>query len=262
MRHGRVLTGLLAAALAAGLTVGSAAAYSDVDPERWGWAWQEIDAMTERGIFRGYGDGTFLPAVGLPASQGLIVAARLRVNDPEERARIGLARREEVSALVGGELSWMWDEAAVCLETGIVSHDELAALCVTKQLTEPLATENFCVYIARAMGLEPMVRQLSQWPLNYTDAGTISSACRPYVYALSVYSIVRGNEAGALNPKVTVNRAQTAVILSRAISWMEAQAGAGPEEGTETPGETGTETQTAEETGTPQGTDETAPDVQ
>lgn len=260
MRHGRVLTGLLAAALAAGLTVGSAAAYSDVDPERWGWAWQEIDAMTERGIFRGYGDGTFLPAVGLPASQGLIVAARLRVNDPEERARIGLARREEVSALVGGELSWMWDEAAVCLETGIVSHDELAALCVTKQLTEPLATENFCVYIARAMGLEPMVRQLSQWPLNYSDAGTISSACRPYVYALSVYSIVRGNEAGALNPKVTVNRAQTAVILSRALSWMEAQeSAAAPGDGSGT-AEAAKTAETAGAAGVEE-TAETAPEV-
>lgn len=223
MRRRRILTGLLAAALAVGLTAGSAAAYTDVDPERWGWAWQEIDAMTERGIFRGYGDGTFQPALGLTAGQGLTVAARLRVQDPEERARIGLERREEVSALVGEALRWMWDEAAVCLETGIVSHDELAALCAARRLTEPLATENFCVYIARTMGLEPMVLQLSQWPLNYTDAERISEACRPYVYALSVYSIVRGNEAGALNPKVTVNRAQTAVILSRALSWLEAQ---------------------------------------
>lgn len=223
MRYRQILAWFLAAALVAGLTVGSAAAYSDVDPERWSWAWQEIDAMTERGIFLGYGDGTFMPAEGLSIGQGLVVAARLRVSDLETRRSIGLERREEVRLLVGEELSWLWDEAAVCLETGIVSHDELAALCVTKMLTAPLPTENFCVYITRAMGLETMVKQLGNWPLSYSDTAQISTACRPYVYALSVYSIVRGNEAGALNPKVPVNRAQTAVILSRALSWMEAQ---------------------------------------
>lgn len=227
MKHRRMIAWVMAAALAVSSAVLPAAAYSDVDPDQWSWAWREIDAMTERGIFKGYDDGAFMPAAALPASQALALAARLRCPDEALRLQVGQDRREEVRSLLGEGLAWLWDEAAVCLEAGIVSHDELAALCAAEKLGDPLPMENFCVYIARAMGLEPMVKRLTGCPLSYADADKVSEACRPYVYALTVYSVVRGDGVN-LNPKVPVNRAQAAVILSRALECMAGQ-GLAPE---------------------------------
>jgi len=223
MRRNRFLAWVLAAALVFSVTaVPASAAYPDVTAERWPWAINEIDEMTQLGMFEGYGNGYFGPADPLSAVQTLILAARVCA-ERELRQQIGLDRRAEVSALLGENYSWFWDEAATCLEAGIISYDELRVLYQTRRLDDPIPLEEFCVYMVRAMQLGPMAKRLTSYSLGFNDAADVSEVCRPYVYVLSIYSIVQGDDNKNLNPKIPINRAQTAVILSRMLGVMERQ---------------------------------------
>lgn len=77
MRRNRLFSWLLAAAVAAAVAVTpAAAAYPDVTAV-WSWAAEDIDTLTERGIFAGYEDGTFRPARELTAAQALTLTARM-----------------------------------------------------------------------------------------------------------------------------------------------------------------------------------------
>ena len=113
MRRNRLFSWLLAAAVAAAVAVTPAAAYPDVTAV-WSWAAEDIDTLTERGIFAGYEDGTFRPARELTAAQSLTLMARMCAEEAV-RAEIWADRRSEVSEVLGGSYAWFWNEAATCL---------------------------------------------------------------------------------------------------------------------------------------------------
>ena len=220
MKRNRIFAWVLAAALTLSLTVAPAlAAYPDVT-ENWSWAAEAIDDMTEKGLFVGFKDGTFQPAKQLTTEQALILSARISA-DLDLRQKIGLARREEVKGLLGDGKSWWWDEAATCLEAGIISHDELRALSQAGVLDKAIIMEDFSVYIIRAMQLEHVARNLTTYNATFSDAASITPSRQPYAYLLEVYGLVQGDEHKNFNPKSNVNRARAATLISRVLDFME-----------------------------------------
>lgn len=220
MKRNRILAWLLSAALALSLVVlPASAAYVDVT-EIWDWAAEAIDDMTERGLFVGVGGGRFNPGGQLTASQALTLAARICA-DLETRQKIGLARREEVSTLLGDANYWWWDEAATCLETGVITYAELHTLQEAGALNRPITMEDFSFYMVRAMQLEPMAKRLTSYTLSFKDADQVAQARRPYVYILNLYGLARGDQNQNFSPKSNVNRARSATLISRMLSFME-----------------------------------------
>lgn len=222
----------LTLALTLSLTVPAhAATFSDVETH---WARDYISKMATRGYAKGYDDGTFKPDGKMTAAETLLFCARATGLDSATQEEISKARAEEMEAtLPSGMVSWAGKEMAVAVETGVLSVSELEALAQTdpKTVTETnpkgrtyleqtITRENLCMYLVRAMQLEPLAKSLSTYTLSFEDKSSISPALQPYVYVLNNFGIVQGNELGEFNPQGAVTRAEMTTMLCRTLDFM------------------------------------------
>lgn len=233
----------LTAALTLSLSVlpAHAATFSDTENH---WSRGVVEDLYEKGITRGYEDGTFRPEGTMSAVEGLLFCTRMAGIDPKIQNQIYKDRKEEVDKrMPSGYVSWAAQELAVAVELGILTLDELEDLSQTAPnsinssagptpyLGWNIPREQFCMYVVRAMQLEPMAQSLSielcTSYLNayFVDAEEITPAYRPYVYILRNYNILNGeaaeNGGSQVVPSRNLKRSETAALISRAISFME-----------------------------------------
>ncbi len=222
MNRKRLFACLLALLLALPLAVQPvlATTFPDVTGN-WSWAADYISDMADKGIFKGYEDGTFGPGKELTAGQALAVCARGAGFTDKLYAKIALDRGSEVTAILGTELSWFRSDFAVCLELGIVKASELKALYQSGALTKAITKEDFAFYLVRGMGLSSLAESLGSCSMSFADASSIAAARQSYVYLLYLYGIVQGTDENTFLPKSTLTRAVSATMLSRAVSFSE-----------------------------------------
>ena len=224
-------------ALALTLSLGSVSAqavrFPDVPSTFWGYT--DINRMAERGYAKGYEDGTFRPNNKMTAFETLLFCARAAGIDSETQAKIAAARKEEMTNTLPKANNinvWAAAEMAVAVECGVLSVAELEALSQSdpktassaspkSYLEEAMTRENICMYLVRAMQLEPLAKSLSSYSLGYRDKDSISPALQPYVYVLTNYGIVRGKETGNFDPQGAVTRAEMTTMLCRALDFMQ-----------------------------------------
>lgn len=216
--------GALAASLALTLSLtavpAAAIEFTDVPSTYWGYA--DISKMSNLGYARGYEDGTFKPDGKMTAAETLLFCARATGVGTGTQAKIAEARADEMKKLLPESMvSWAAKEMAVAVETGVLSLSELDALSQAGALAKTITRENICMYLVRAMQLEPLAKSLSTYSLSYKDKSSISASLQPYVYVLTNFGIVKGTETGNFDPKGAVTRAQMTAMLSRALTFME-----------------------------------------
>lgn len=225
MKGKKILSWVLAAALclsASVLPAAAAASFPDVTDH---WAVEYIDDTVKKGIFVGIDVGgvmKFVPDRPISVSEVLTTCARISV-DSQTRGEIAAARADQMKNLISEELSWFRNSAAVCVEAGILSYSELKSLYDSGALRKNATREDFAFYLVRAMQLEPMAKNLPSYTLNFTDKKNITPGYEPYIYVLNMYGIITGTDGGAFAPKVEVDRAMAATMLSKATDFMEEQ---------------------------------------
>jgi len=204
------------------------------------WATTDINRMADRGYAKGYADGTYKPDGLMTAAETLLFCARATGVDAATQEQIAKDRADEMAEVLPKANSinvWAAKEMALAVETGVLSVDELEALSQTDPksvtttasgatssktyLEETITRENICMYLVRAMQLEPLAKGLTTYPLTYKDTNTISPALQPYVYVLTNFGIVKGTDGGNFDPKGSVTRAQMTTMLARALDFME-----------------------------------------
>lgn len=222
MNRKRLIACLLALLLALPLAIQPvlATTFPDVTGS-WSWAAEYIGDMADKGIFKGYEDGTFGPGKELTAGQALAVCARGAGLTDKLFAQIALDRADEVTAILGTQLSWFHSDFAVCLELGIVTDAELKALYQSGALTDAITKEDFAFYLVRGMGLGGLAESLTSCSMSFADASSIAAARQSYVYLLYLYGIVQGTDENKFLPKSTLTRAVSATMLSRAVSFVQ-----------------------------------------
>ncbi len=215
--------GALAAALALALSLTTApahaATFSDVEEH---WAKEYIVRMANQGYAKGYDDGTFKPDGKMTAAETLLFCARATGVAASTQDRIAEARREEMEEILPeGMAAWAAKEMAVAVETGVLSISELDALSQAGALAKTITRENICMYLVRAMQLEPLAKSLTTYTLTYEDKDKISSSLRPYVYVLTNFGVVQGTDLGEFDPQGSVTRGQMTTMLCRALDFMK-----------------------------------------
>ncbi len=213
--------------------------FTDVPKDFWGY--EEINKMSNKGYAKGYEDGTFKPNGKMTAAETLLFCARATGVDTDTQALIAKDRAEEMKETLpeANKMNeWAAKEMAVAVEAGVLSIAELEQLAQTDPksekrdkddnvissrtyLEQTMPRENICMYLVRAMQLEPLARSLSSYPLNYKDADDIAASLRPYVFVLTNFGIVKGKSAGYFDPKGAVTRAEMTTMLSRALAFMD-----------------------------------------
>lgn len=235
MKLKRIGALVLTLALALSLTTvpAHALAFSDVTEDFWGY--EDITKMSNLGYAKGYDDGTFKPNGRMTAAETLLFCARATGVDSVTQAKIAEDRKEEMTQTLPTSNNmnvWAAAEMALAVETGVLSLAELEALSSVDPKTtgsatgertyleETMSRENICMYLVRAMQLEPLARSLSNYSLSYADKSDIAPALQPYVYVLTNFGIVQGKDGGLFDPQGAVTRAEMTTMLSRALTFM------------------------------------------
>ncbi len=213
----RTVALVLALIMAVGLVpAASAATFTDVASTH--WAASYIDAMTERGLYEGYPDGTFRPQVLLTTSQAIALCVRMCDFDDAAAAAAAKDYETRVYAATSGKPEWAQKDFAVAAAAGIVTTDELRSLSLGGRLDGALTREEFSKYLVRALGLAIPTGTIV---LDFGDAADIALECRPYVSALVGIDVIQGDTKHNFNPKNNIKREDSATMFSRAVDYMD-----------------------------------------
>lgn len=220
MRHKRGLSLLLALCMLTALTAAPvSAAYKDTADH---WAKSYIDDVSAQGVFKGYEDNTFRPYNNLTAAEALVLCGRVCGVSSANALSIRTRWESTLNSVLGTSYDWARTELSVCLETGVLTVEELRALHSAAALGKEMAKEDLAMYLVRAMGLTELASGLSDYSLDFNDLSSISESRRPYVYILKLYEIVEGDKQNNFSPRLAVNRGVVATMLSRVLAFMRA----------------------------------------
>jgi len=195
------------------------AAYKDTADH---WAKSYIDDVSAQGVFKGYEDNTFRPYNNLTAAEALVLCGRVCGVSSANALSIRTRWESTLNSVLGTSYDWARTELSVCLETGVLTVEELRALHSAAALGKEMAKEDLAMYLVRAMGLTELASGLSGYSLDFNDLSSISESRRPYVYILKLYEIVEGDKQNNFSPKLAVNRGVVATMLSRVLAFMRA----------------------------------------
>lgn len=222
MMNGKRLTAAVAAlALTVSLATvpASAASFSDLKGH---WSQADVEYLAGEGIIQGYNDGTFKPDAVMSAVEALLFCARVTGLDEAVQKEIAQNWADTLNEILPASMqSWASQELAVCLETGIISVDELKSMARQDQLLQSMERQEVARCLVRAIQMAPMAEQMDQVTLDYTDQSKIDPDLRCYVYVLDTYGIVKGNEQNQFLPTGGVTRAEMATLLRRSLDFMK-----------------------------------------
>ena len=221
MKGKRFAAWLLTAVLTISLLTVSAGAvtFSDMTNH---WAKTDVEYLATQGVVNGTSDTTFTPDRAMTACEAVIFCSRAAGVSDVDKTKIAEKWADTLKEIMPDSLySWAGTEMAVCLETGIISETELRSLAQSNGLVKAISRENLAMYLVRAMQLEPLAKSLTSYPMSFADASSISAALQPYVYVLNSYGIVEGDQYNKFLPDRSLTRAEMAVMLRRAIDFME-----------------------------------------
>lgn len=211
----------LTTALAVSLLAVPAGAVSFEDM-RGHWAREDVEYLAGLGVINGTGPTAFSPARQMTACEALLFCSRTTGVSAADRQRIAADWAEPLRLILPAEVyDWAKDEMAVCLETGIISRQELEAMCTSGALLRSITRENLSMYLVRAMQLDAMAENLTSYSMSFADTAAIAEVLKPYVYLLSSYGVVRGNSANQFMPRSNLTRAEMATMLRRTIDFMD-----------------------------------------
>jgi len=223
-----------------------AVTFHDIDKH---WAKQYIEKMEKVGLAKGWQETDangvliyrFDPDRAMTYAETLLFCSRVMDIDDDLQAEMEDKWRTEVRRVLPESVaSWTGAvrEFSVAVETGIITLDELEALKETNPssvqrdaagkivssnpyLQWYITREELCRYLIRAMQMEPLAQSLELYPLEYEDTESISPDLRPYVYLLTYYKVVEGNESGGFAPQRPVTRAEMITMVSRILDTMD-----------------------------------------
>lgn len=186
-----------------------------------GWAYDYIMELAEKGVVKGYPDGTYKPDNNVLFVETLELLNGV-INPSETEKTNALAKH---SALIKSVETPVWAEKtmAVALERGIVSETELRQLS-----RDNMIKENTTVYIPRYTVAQLMARALKLTARNtnnlaYDDISEIPSEGRGLIAALVDTGILhREGRDGKFLPKANIKRSEMAKMIKVAYDWVKA----------------------------------------
>ena len=220
-RTGAVIMAL-AIVLSLAVPMAAAASYPDVK-DNYEWAKSYIDDMTAKGLFNGYTDGTFRPGNKITCAEALAVCARMRGFSARLQTSVYADHYSTLAGIFGNSFSHFQREFAICLELGVISVAEMTSLFKSGSLDKPLSRQDFSRFLARIMQVQiPPSSSLYTmgYPLEFNDNSKIAADFAGYIYLLNNNGIIQGDNLGNFNPLNAINRAESAAMFSRALTFM------------------------------------------
>ncbi|MBQ5749365.1 MAG: S-layer homology domain-containing protein [Oscillospiraceae bacterium] len=168
------------------------------------WAYAQIEKAVEKGLIKGYDDGTFRPDEPVTRAQFVTMLCRMA----------GQSGSTNPSAFADvPQTHWAAAPVAWAAENGFVKGTSPSAFDPNGMITREQAMTVLFRYAGGVSGMEAMLGGIYQE--QFADSASIHSWARPAVYWAVYNEILTGDTATTLAPTKTATRAQTAVIFLR-----------------------------------------------
>ncbi|MEM5781247.1 MAG: S-layer homology domain-containing protein, partial [Lawsonibacter sp.] len=182
---------------------GTSAYFSDLSGQK--WAIPAVDFLYRYGIVAGTGTGSYTPSAGI--RRGDFVLMLSRGFDISAKGGTGFSDVAKSSYYAAAVTS--------AKALGIVSGDANGLFHPEDAITRQEAA----LILYRCLQMEDLASAGSQRDLAiFSDRGQVASYAVEAMGALVSLNILSGDDAGKLNPKTTLTRAQMAVMLHRALT--------------------------------------------
>lgn len=225
---------LLCLVILAQSAVAMAVTFPDVTKDNnSGWAYDYIMELANKGIIKGYDDGTYKPDNNvtyletLSLLHGVMNPSRTEINDALSKYRTFLNNNNTPE--------WAMEIAAVALSRGVVQESEYSRANAAKMIElgtkVSISRYDVAVFAARALELQPK----SASNLTYKDAASINSAGAPLIAALIDTQVLhKDGRDGEFLPNSPIKRSEMAKMIKYAYDWTVRNPLKGPAAATET----------------------------
>ena len=206
----------LAAMLAIPPVSASAITFADINQAPWPGAEVSINKAAELKLVVGEtinGKNYFKPKDPVSLTQTCQLAYKLLLETGKAKADASVLEKWVNVMNTYKIQSWAHPAVSFCLEEGIVSISDLGGF-ISGEVNRSATREQAAEILGRALEVGVPSKTANATSTIFKDNANISRDAIPYIALLNAEKIVNGDDMGKFNPKSTLNRTETAVMVT------------------------------------------------
>ncbi|MBR2850764.1 MAG: S-layer homology domain-containing protein, partial [Anaerotignum sp.] len=207
---------LIAALLACQPITAQAVTFADINQVPWPGAEVSINKAADLGLVVGEtrnGKSYFKPKDPVSLAESCQFAYKVMVQTGKATADASVTQKWASVMNVYKIQSWAHTAVAYCLENNIVSISDLSGF-VSGETNRSATREQAAEILGRALEVGVPSLRATATATTFVDNASISADARPYIALLNSQKIVNGDDLNKFNPKNTLNRTETAVMVT------------------------------------------------
>lgn len=197
-----------------------AASFADLAGSNWDWARNTVSELADKGIVKGYSDGTYQPSNVITRQEAFTLFARIVGVNDEVNAKAVEAAQSLYASVAKKYNTYATKELCYMLYRGIFTESDIETYLGESTKNEPLKRHEAAILITKVMGGESALQNTVVYVFDYTDADEIPNASKGYVDFVKKKGIMQGMDDNTFSPNTGVTRAQVAIMLKKTMDTM------------------------------------------
>lgn len=200
-----------------------AATFADMNQAPWAGAEASINKAASLGLVVGEtrnGKTYFRPRDSVSLSESCQLAYKLLIQTGKAKADDSVTQKWTPIMNAYGIQSWAYPAVSYCLENGILATSNLSGF-MKNGSNLPATREQAATILGRALTKGVSSYTANETTTTFLDNSSISTEAKPYVALLKRVGVVNGDDSNKFNPKKTLNRTETAVLVTNLYGVLE-----------------------------------------
>ena len=200
-----------------------AATFADMNQAPWAGAEASINKAASLGLVVGEtrnGKTHFRPRDSVSLSESCQLAYKLLIQTGKAKADDSVTQKWTPIMNAYGIQSWAYPAVSYCLENGILATSNLSGF-MKNGSNLPATREQAATILGRALTKGVSSYTANETTTTFLDNSSISTEAKPYVALLKRVGVVNGDNSNKFNPKKTLNRTETAVLVTNLYGVLE-----------------------------------------
>lgn len=200
-----------------------AATFADMNQAPWAGAEASINKAASLGLVVGEtrnGKTYFRLRDSVSLSESCQLAYKLLIQTGKAKADDSVTQKWTPIMNAYGIQSWAYPAVSYCLENGILATSNLSGF-MKNGSNLPATREQAATILGRALTKGVSSYTANETTTTFLDNSSISTEAKPYVALLKRVGVVNGDDSNKFNPKKTLNRTETAVLVTNLYGVLE-----------------------------------------
>ena len=200
-----------------------AATFADMNQAPWAGAEASINKAASLGLVVGEtrnGKTYFRLRDSVSLSESCQLAYKLLIQTGKAKSDDSVTQKWTPIMNAYGIQSWAYPAVSYCLENGILATSNLSGF-MKNGSNLPATREQAATILGRALTKGVSSYTANETTTTFLDNSSISTEAKPYVALLKRVGVVNGDDSNKFNPKKTLNRTETAVLVTNLYGVLE-----------------------------------------